>query len=252
MKKSDSKKANSKKRMARIRLVVFWIICIALIVWMLNLPRNKKTSTVEETKTSNHKSSSVTDLEKLKIDEYIKSLDFSEIAVLEDNMIFSGDVARKKMVYAQMEYLKYNPGAENDKEQIKSIYRKTFENVSDEVFSNAYDTEMYLAMDNRVENEKDVTNYEGNEVLTGLSVYAYVGYVEKESDGTYLVTVENVNQLNLSKIRSDHIEAGDSETLKTTYLNYVNDKNIEEYQYNTKTYQLRLAIDDGRLYVKDF
>lgn len=245
------KNKNSKKRKGRIGLVVFWIICIVLIVWMINISKNKKTGT-EESQTANGNSNSVTELEKIKINEYVKSLDFAEIVVIKDSTSYTSDSLSKKIIFAQMEYLKYNPEAENDEQQIQSFYNKYFEVLSDGAFSNAYSSVVELAAKNRIENPLEITNLEGNEVLGGLSVYVYVSKVKKEQDGTYLVTIENVDTLNLSKLKSDNVATGDIEELKTTYVNFVNDENISEYQYNAKTYQLKLAVDNGRLYIKDF
>ena len=245
------KKSDSKKRLGRIKLIIFWIVCIALIVWMLNLPRNKKTGTADQTGVGN-RASSVTELEMIKIEEFVKSLDFAEISVLEENEVFSSDLTRQKLIFAQMEYLKANPGADNDKNQIYSIYRKYFENVSEEVFSKAYDSELELAMDNHVENAKSTAILEGTDVLAGMSLYVYVSKVEKSSGGIYLVTVENVDQIDLSKIRSDNVITSNTEEVGDAYLSYVNDDNITEYQHGSHTYQLKLAVDNGRIYIKEF
>ena len=246
------KKSDSKKRLGRIRLVIFWIICIALIVWMLNLPRNKKNGTADQTSIGSNKANSVTELEMIKIEEFIKALDFAEIGVLEENPVFSDNLQTQKLIFAQMEYLKANPGAENDKEQIYGIYRNYFENVSAEVFSTMYGNELQLAMDNRIENQKGTIITDGIDVLTGTSLYVYVTKVEKTAGDTYLVTVENVHEIDLSKIRSDNLLSNSAEELIDTYLNYVNDDNITTYQHFSAQYKLKLAVDNGRIYIKEF
>lgn len=244
------KNDNSKKRKGRIKIIIFWIICIALIVWMLSLSKNKEKTSEQITNTGNGNNSSVTELEKLAVSNYVSMLDFAEISILKDENAFN--YSSQKLIFAQMEYLKNNPGAENDKEQIKSIYNRYFLPLSEEEFYDMYEMESSLAMDNRVENSKGVTNLEGNEILGGLSLYVLVNNIEKQQDGSFLVTVVNVTQLNLSKMESDNLILANQEDIENTYINYINPNNVGEYIYGSKEYQIKLAVDNGRIYIQEF